>query len=83
MAETGAPTLEFIFAANVVVGPPLNLGDVGKGGRRIVPITGGEFSGPQYPRSRACRAVRTGRCCVATALPSWRRTIVCRPTTVR
>ncbi|HUZ33630.1 MAG TPA: DUF3237 domain-containing protein [Xanthobacteraceae bacterium] len=47
MAETGsAPTLELIFAANVLVGPPLNFGDVGKGGRRVVPITGGEFSGP-------------------------------------
>ena len=25
----------------------LDLGDVGKGGRRIIPITGGDFSGPQ------------------------------------
>ncbi|MBV1698242.1 MAG: DUF3237 domain-containing protein [Hyphomicrobiales bacterium] len=40
------PTLEFIFAANVLVGLPLDFGDVGKGGRRVVPITGGEFSGP-------------------------------------
>jgi len=47
MAETGsAPTLELIFAANVLVGAPFNFGDVGKGGRRVVPITGGEFSGP-------------------------------------
>jgi hypothetical protein len=38
--------LEFIFAANVAVDPPLDLGDVGKGGRRIVPIAGGSFSGP-------------------------------------
>src|ERR1700730_17010983 len=44
MADT--PQLEFIFAANVSVGPPLDCGDVGKGRRRIVPITGGEFSGP-------------------------------------
>src|SRR3984957_7630422 len=43
MADT--PQLEFIFAANVSVGPPLDCGDVGKGLRRIVPITGGEFSG--------------------------------------
>ena len=35
-----------IFAASVSVGPPLDCGDVGKGMRRIVPITGGEFSGP-------------------------------------
>jgi hypothetical protein len=41
-----APRLEFIFAAQVTVGAPLELGDVGKGCRRIVPITGGEFSGP-------------------------------------
>src|ERR1700686_2626402 len=40
------PQLEFIFAAHVTVDPVLNLGDVGKGGRRIVPITGGDFSGP-------------------------------------
>jgi hypothetical protein len=42
-----APRLEFIFAAHVSVDTPLDLGDVGKGGRRIVAITGGDFSGPQ------------------------------------
>jgi hypothetical protein len=41
-----APRLELIFAADVSVGAPLDLGDVGKGGRRVVPITGGEFFGP-------------------------------------
>jgi hypothetical protein len=40
------PKLEFIFAAAVSVDPVLDLGDVGKGGRRIVPITGGTFAGP-------------------------------------
>jgi Protein of unknown function (DUF3237) len=40
------PRLEFVFAAHVTVGEPLDVGDVGKGRRRIVPITGGEFSGP-------------------------------------
>jgi Protein of unknown function (DUF3237) len=48
MAKTqSVPRLEFIFAARVTVDPPLDLGDVGKGGRRILPITGGDFSGPQ------------------------------------
>jgi hypothetical protein len=42
-----APQLEFVFAAHVTVDAPLDIGDVGKGGRRIVPITGGEFSGPR------------------------------------
>ena len=41
------PALEIIFSAQVTVAPALDLGDVGKGGRRIVPITGGVFSGPQ------------------------------------
>ena len=41
------PALEFVFAAHVTVDRPLDLGDVGRGGRRIVPITGGEFFGPR------------------------------------
>jgi Protein of unknown function (DUF3237) len=41
------PALDFIFSAQVTVAPALDLGDVGKGGRRIVSITGGVFSGPQ------------------------------------
>jgi hypothetical protein len=41
------PALEFVFAAHVTVDTPLDLGDVGKGRRRIVPITGGEFLGPR------------------------------------
>ena len=45
--ELSIPRLEFIFAARVTVDVPLELGDFGKGGRRIVPITGGEFSGPR------------------------------------
>jgi hypothetical protein len=45
--ELAAPDLNFVFEARVAVGPPQDLGDVGKGGRRIVPITGGEFLGPQ------------------------------------
>ena len=41
-----APMLEFVFAADVSVDAPQELGDVAKGGRCIVPITGGTFSGP-------------------------------------
>ena len=41
MADT--PRLEFIFAADVSLGPPLDCGDVGKGRRCIVPITGATF----------------------------------------
>ena len=44
-----APSLappEFIFAARVTVAAPLDVGDIAKGRRRIVAITGGDFSGP-------------------------------------
>jgi Protein of unknown function (DUF3237) len=48
MADTQAPPqLQFIFAAQVKVEAPLDVGDIGKGGRRIVPIAGGDFAGPQ------------------------------------
>ncbi len=49
------PQFEFIFAAHVKVDAPLDLGDVAKGGRRIVPIMGGDFSGPKL-----CGAVLPG-----------------------
>jgi len=42
-----SPRLEFIFAADVTVDPPLDVGNIGKGTRRFVPIAGGEFSGPK------------------------------------
>jgi Protein of unknown function (DUF3237) len=45
--EAVAPPLDFIFAAQVTVGPPQDLGVFNKGRRRVVPITGGAFSGPQ------------------------------------
>ena len=41
------PQLEFIFTAQVIVDQPLDLGDIAKGKRRIVPIIGGDFSGPK------------------------------------
>jgi len=51
MEMANAPALEFICDAEVMVGAPLDLGDVGRGGRRIVPITGGSFSGPRLRAS--------------------------------
>jgi hypothetical protein len=45
--ELAVPRLEFIFDARVSVGPPQDLGVFNKGRRRVVPITGGDFSGPE------------------------------------
>ncbi len=39
------PTL--VYRLEATVGEPLDLGDVGRGHRRIVPLTGGTFSGPE------------------------------------
>ena len=41
-----APSLEFAFEEIVTLGPPENIGTTGHGGRTIIPITGGSFSGP-------------------------------------
>jgi hypothetical protein len=41
-----APGLAFAFEARVEVGPPMELGSVAHGRRRIVPILGGTFEGP-------------------------------------
>jgi Protein of unknown function (DUF3237) len=44
-AELPTPKLEFVCEARVTVDGPQEVGDVAKGVRRIVPITGGDFSG--------------------------------------
>jgi hypothetical protein len=44
-AATPTPKLTFAFEIRAQVGPPLELGDVAHGRRRIVPILGGTFSG--------------------------------------
>jgi hypothetical protein len=41
------PQLTFAFDVRATVGPPIDAGAVSHGRRRIVPITGGRFEGPQ------------------------------------
>jgi len=41
------PQLEFIMRVNVTLDPALNVGAVAEGTRRIINITGGDFSGPE------------------------------------
>ncbi len=40
------PTIEFIFEAKVTIDPIMDLGVTTYGKRRIIPITGGTFEGP-------------------------------------
>ncbi len=44
--ESGSPPLSFRFSVNVQVGPAQELGRLGGGRRRVVPITGGDLVGP-------------------------------------
>jgi uncharacterized protein DUF3237 len=44
--SSAAPRLTLAFEAHVQVGPPLEIGRVARGLRRIVPILGGTFEGP-------------------------------------
>ncbi len=75
------PKLEFVFAGHVTVDQPLDIGDVAKGGRRIVRLPAGSFPGRKFKR-RSCRVAPTGRCCVTTALRSSKRAIRYAATTM-
>ena len=44
--QTPAPKLTFAFVVRATVGAPMEVGQVAQGRRRIVPITGGTFEGP-------------------------------------
>ena len=41
------PSMTWVFRLEATVGEPLELGDIARGKRRIVPLTGGTFTGPE------------------------------------
>jgi hypothetical protein len=41
------PSLTRVYRLEATVGEPLDLGDLAQGRRRIVPLTGGTFAGPE------------------------------------
>jgi Protein of unknown function (DUF3237) len=41
------PSLKRVYRLEATLGDPLDLGDVVQGHRRIVPLTGGTFTGPE------------------------------------
>jgi hypothetical protein len=41
------PALTRVYRLEATLGEPLNLGDLAQGRRRIVPLTGGSFTGPE------------------------------------
>ena len=51
------PSLTRVYRLEATLGEPLDLGDLAQGRRRIVPLTGGTFDGPEL----------TGHCCPASS----------------
>ena len=47
MSGLPAPRLTLVYRLDAVLGEPLDVGDVREGHRRIVPLTGGTFTGPE------------------------------------
>ena len=41
------PSLTLVYRLEAVLGEPLDLGEASQGRRRIVPLTGGTFAGPE------------------------------------
>jgi Protein of unknown function (DUF3237). len=41
------PSLTRVYRLEATVGEPLELGEIAEGRRRIVPLTGGDFAGPE------------------------------------
>jgi hypothetical protein len=53
------PDLELVMTLRVEIAPALEVGEVGAGFRRVIPITGGSFEG-QRSEARCCLAAQTG-----------------------
>jgi len=47
MSEIATPGLTLVTDLTVLVAPPIDVGETPHGGRRIVPLLGGTFSGPR------------------------------------
>jgi hypothetical protein len=47
MSRLPEPRLTRVYRLEAALGEPLDLGDVSQGHRRIVPLTGGRFTGPE------------------------------------
>jgi hypothetical protein len=47
MSRLPEPRLTRVYRLEAALGEPLDLGDVSQGHRRIIPLTGGTFTGPE------------------------------------
>ncbi len=50
MLQLPEPRLTLVYRLDAALGEPLDVGETAHGHRRIVPLTGGTFSGPGAQR---------------------------------
>jgi hypothetical protein len=72
--------LSKVYRLEATLGAPLDLGEVAQGHRRIVPQTGGTFTGPDSTASCSPVPARTGRSSCRMAPRSATSATRCRPT---
>ena len=75
------PSLSRIYRLEATLGEPLDLGDLAQGRRRIVPLTGGTFTGPELNGTLLPGSAPTGSSSSRTAPPSATSATRSRPTT--
>ena len=73
------PTLTHVMTLRVQVGTPLEVGQVPRGRRRVIPILGGTFEGPTI-RGNVLPGGADWQIVRADGSPSSTRAMPCRPT---
>jgi hypothetical protein len=48
MTALPEPRIRHVYHLEATVGEPLDVGEVTGGRRRVIPLTGGEFTGPEF-----------------------------------
>jgi muconolactone delta-isomerase len=74
------PRLTKVYRLEATLAPPLDLGDVAQGHRRIVPLTGGTFTGPEIRGKLLAGASAAGRSSCRTGPHLATSATRCRPT---
>src|SRR5690348_9760050 len=75
------PSLTRVYRLEATLGEPLNFGDIAQGRRRIVPLTGGTFAGPELNGTLLPGSSADSQIVLRTAPPSATSATRSRPTT--
>jgi hypothetical protein len=70
------PVLTLIYRLEATLGKPMDFGDVAQGRRRIVPLTGGRFTGPSLNGTMTASGCHVKCACGTTASELSRQALV-------